>query len=134
MMFALKLISKRLLGALAVAVGVGMLIWYIQDLRSDNSELTKDKQRLEFTLKEVVGVVEENVKELDYMKTDHALQMELVQEGLSTYNEHSLLTKEMEGRINYVKKEDDGLAAPILANTFRLLNAATTNSNEGKGK
>lgn len=129
-----KLLPGKTWAILGGLVVVSSTFFYIAHLRGVVEEQVTEIAGLEYALNEVVVVLNDNIKELDATKADHVVQMGVIEDGFTKYNHHSMIVKDIEARIKYVKEEDDGPVAPILTSTIRLLDEATNNSTKDEDK
>ena len=128
-----RFLTPKLWAVFGGILVVFVIIWYIQHLRNTVSSQEAEIEGLNYALNEVVKVYENNLQELTDTKIDHAVQLDLLENGFMKYNENNIVVSDLEARIRYVTPEDDGIVAPVLSSTIRLLREATI-GNDGSAK
>ena len=127
-----RLLPTKLWGVFGGIILVFSTIWYIQHLRNEVEAKDMEISSLNFAINEVAKVYQNNLQELEEVRADQAIQLDLLEHGFMKFNENTAVVQDIEARIKYAKPEDDGLLAPIFIDTIRLLREATVSSNRAR--
>lgn len=130
------------IGAALIIIATGSYIYYqknkIINQQKEILNLTEINAVLSSKLEDAIHVNEENKKSFDKFKqeTNKAFEIMKIQhkKELAKAIEFSKIIEE----IKYVKEKDDGIAAPVLVNTFNRLqqfqdnNTKSNNTNQSR--